>query len=306
MPVDFRYEKAGYVALNVTDLDRTTEFATASFGLSPAGEGPDGERFFRCGPQHHDVVLYQNDEPGFVRQAWEMESAEDVQKAHHHFERLGLNPVWLSKGESEVLGLDINPAFRVREPVNGICYEYYSDILNYSSPLTVQLTEFECFLHSGINVPDVKATTEFAVENMGFIVSDYLGDYLGTLVRAYPIPHHHTFAFLPTKNSQPGFNHLAFKVKSMEDIGRYYHRVVRNGDKVAFGIGRHPTSGSAHTYVFDPDGMSWEYSHGMEQFPEQDYRRARYMSTAPEDFDLWGAVPVPGFGTFGNVVTGDS
>lgn len=305
MPVDFRYARAGYVALNVTDLDRTTKFLTETFGLSPAGEGVDGERFFRCGPQHHDVVLYQHTEPGFVRHAWEMESELDVQSAYSHFEQLGLAPKWLSKEEAQVLGLDINPVFRVREPTNGICYEFYSDMLNYSTPLSVRLADFECFLHTGINVPNVRAATEFAVENMGYVVSDYLGDYLGTLVRAYPIPHHHTFAFLPTKKGQPGLNHVAFKVGEVDDIGRYYHRAINNGNKIAFGIGRHPTSTSVHTYVFDPDGMSWEYSQGMEQFPEKDYRRARYMSPAPDDFDLWGAIPNPEFGTFGNVVTED-
>jgi 2,3-dihydroxy-p-cumate/2,3-dihydroxybenzoate 3,4-dioxygenase len=303
MPADFRYAKSGYAALNVTDLDRHTEFLTKIYGLSPAGEGPNGERFFRCGPQHHDVVLYQNAEPGFVRHGWQMETDDDVQKAYRHFEQLGLKPTWLPKEESEVLGLSINPAFRVREPTVGICYEYYSMMWTYSSPLSVQLTDFETYLHVGINVPDVRATTEYAVDNMGFIVSDYLGDYVGTLLRTFPIPHHHTFAFLPSRTGKAGFNHIAFKVGSLQDIGKYYNRVMNNDQKIAFGIGRHPTSGSEHLYIFDPDGMSWEYSHGMEQFPEVNPRRARFMSTNAEDYDLWGAIPNPGFGTFGNIVT---
>lgn len=305
MSVDFRYAKAGYVAVNVTDLERTSEFLTNIYGLSPAGERPNGERFFRCGPQHHDVVLYQNREPGFVRHAWEMESEDDVQKAYRHFEKLGLKPRWLSKEERQALGLDINPVFRMHEPTAGIGYEFYSDIMKYSAPLSVNLTEFECFLHTGINVPDVKAATRFAVENMGYVVSDYLGDYVGTLVRAYPIPHHHTFGFLPSQNGKAGLNHVAFKVKTIDDIGRYYNRAVNRGEKIGLGIGRHPTSGSYHAYVFDPDGMSWEYSQGMEQFPEQNYRRARYMSPAPQDFDLWGAMPNPGFGQSGNIVTAE-
>ncbi len=303
MTVDFRYGKPGYTVLNVTDLDRTSEFLTNIFWISPAGEGPGGERFFRSGPQHHDVVLHQNDQPGFVRHAWEMESEEDVQKACRHYESIGLKPKWLSKEESQVLGLGLNPVFRVREPTAGICFEYYSDMLKISSPLPIRGTEFEGFLHSAVNVPDVKASTEFAVENMGFVVSDILGDYIGTLVRAYPIPHHHTFAFLPTFGGPPGFNHVAWKVKTIDDIGRFYNRAKNSGITVGFGIGRHPTSGSVHTYIHDPDGMSWEYSQGMEQFPEQNYRRARYMSPAPEDYDLWGARPHEAFGKSGNIVT---
>ena len=43
----------------------------------------------------------------------------------------------------------------------------------------------------------------------------------------------------------------------------------------------------------------------MEQFPEVGAREARLMSAAPEDYDLWGAVPKPGFGGSGVVVTHD-
>ena len=69
MPVPFRYRKLGYVALNVTDIARTTEFATRTFVLENSGTGPSGEQFLSCGPEHHDVVLYQSKEPGFVRGA---------------------------------------------------------------------------------------------------------------------------------------------------------------------------------------------------------------------------------------------
>ncbi len=42
MPVNFRYRKIGYVALNVTDVARTTEFATTTFVLENTGTGSVG------------------------------------------------------------------------------------------------------------------------------------------------------------------------------------------------------------------------------------------------------------------------
>ena len=89
MPVPFRYRKLGYVALNVTDIARTTEFATRTFVLENTGTGPSGEQFLSCGPEHHDLVLYQNKEPGFVRGAWELESPEDVERAYAHYDSEG-------------------------------------------------------------------------------------------------------------------------------------------------------------------------------------------------------------------------
>jgi 2,3-dihydroxy-p-cumate/2,3-dihydroxybenzoate 3,4-dioxygenase len=60
---------------------------------------------------------------------------------------------------------------------------------------------------------------------------------------------------------------------------------------IQFGIGRHPTSGSIHLYIYDPDYFVWEYTLGMEQFPETGAREPRRMSAAPGNYDLWGAVP---------------
>ena len=57
MPVNFRYRKIGYVALNVTDVARTTEFATRTYVLENTGVGPLGEQFLSCGQEHHDVVI---------------------------------------------------------------------------------------------------------------------------------------------------------------------------------------------------------------------------------------------------------
>src|SRR5215831_21049670 len=101
MSVNFRYRKLGYVALNVTDVARTMEFATKTFVLESTGVGPAGEQFLSCGPEHHDMVLYQAREPGLVRGAWELENPEDVERAFQHYEGLGLKPVRLRSEEKD-------------------------------------------------------------------------------------------------------------------------------------------------------------------------------------------------------------
>jgi 2,3-dihydroxy-p-cumate/2,3-dihydroxybenzoate 3,4-dioxygenase len=286
MPVPFRYRKLGYVALNVTDIARTTEFATRTFVLENSGTGPSGEQFLSCGPEHHDVVLYQSKEPGFVRGAWELESPEDVERAYAHYEGLGLKPAWLSQEEKDILALGGWPVFRARV-----------------RPATV--TNFRHIGHFGVNVPNVREATEYAIANMGAKASDIVGNYLGTLLRMFPIPNHHSFAYLPARDGKKQLNHIAFMVESIDDIGKLFNRIEAHDVKRAWGIGRHPTSLSIFLYIFDPDSMVWEYTLGMEQFPEVGAREPRFMSAAPEDYDLWGAVPKPGFGGSGNVVTNE-
>jgi 2,3-dihydroxy-p-cumate/2,3-dihydroxybenzoate 3,4-dioxygenase len=305
MTACFRHRKLGYVALNVTDVERTTAFATRTIGLEDNGKGPAGERFLSCSREHHDVVLYHSKEPGFVRAAWEMETPDDVERAFAHFTSLGLKVKPLAQQQKDILGLGVWPAFRLREPTTGICFEYYTRMLVRSRARPAQITNFRMLGHFGINVPNVREATEYAVANLGIAVSDVLGDYVGTLLRAWPNPNHHSLAYLPAKGGRKQLNHIAFMVDSIDDIGKLFNRIEAHGEKRAFGIGRHPTSGSIHLYVFDPDMLVWEYTLGMEQFPEMGAREPRYMSPAPEDYDLWGAVPKPGFGGSGTVVVDD-
>jgi 2,3-dihydroxy-p-cumate/2,3-dihydroxybenzoate 3,4-dioxygenase len=305
LAANYRHKGIGYVALNVTDVERTMEFATTTFALDPAGSGPSGERFLRANREHHSVVLYPAKEPAFVRLGLELESEDDVGRAFSHMQALGLKPKPLAKEERDVLGLNLSAAFRVREPMNSLCFEYYSSMLTVSRPRINTATKFIKLAHVGINTPKVKESTSYLVDNLGFIVSDVLGDWMGMLGRPFPVADHHGFGYLPSRTGKPGFNHLAFSVESIDDIGKFFNRVDGSSVPRAFGMGRHPTSSGVHLYVNDPDGMLWEYTLGMEQFPETGARPARFMSVAPEDYDLWGAKPKPSFAGAGGVIAHD-
>ncbi len=286
--VDFRYRKFGYVALNVSDLGRSTAFATEVFGLDAAGDSPAGDRFFRASPSHHDLLMRQGD-PAFVRSGWELENDEDLDKAFAHHTRLGLKPDWLPAEESLALGIE--RAFRVHEPVHGTCMEYYARMAYISTPLKNPLTSFYGQTHFGLMVPEPKRLTEYFVENLGFLTSDFVENWFAALLRAFPNPNHHSFAPVKSMTGDVRFHHIAFMVNSIDDIGKLFNRLKRYNVKIQFGIGRHPTSGSIHLYIYGPDYFVWEYTLGMEQFPETGARQARRMSSKPEDFDLWGAMP---------------
>jgi 2,3-dihydroxy-p-cumate/2,3-dihydroxybenzoate 3,4-dioxygenase len=295
----FRHRRFGYVVLDVTDIDKSTQFATEVFGLDPAGEGSGGQRFFRCSPKHHDIVLRPAKQAAFVRASLELETEKDVDQAHAHFARLGWSPRWIEARETSELGLE--RALRVRDPVNRVEWEYYSKISYTSAPLKNRMTDFQGGLHFGLLVPDCKSTVDMMCKDMGFAVSDYLEGWPIALLRAQPNPNHHSFAPVRHPAGKLGFHHVAFIVNTIDDIGRLFNRVKRLGVKVQFGMGRHPTSGSIHLYIYDPDNMVWEYTLGMEQFPELNPREPRRMSASPDNFDLWQAVPE--MDTFMNPVT---
>jgi 2,3-dihydroxy-p-cumate/2,3-dihydroxybenzoate 3,4-dioxygenase len=78
-------------------------------------------------------------------------------------------------------------------------------------------------------------------------------------------------------------------VSEIDDIGRALARLRKAGVPIVFGPGRHPASGSVFLYWLDPDGMTVEYSFGMEEFPELDARAPRQFPRSPDSLDSWGS-----------------
>ena len=105
MPQDFRYRRLGYVALNVSDVERSGDFYRDFVGLTPAGQALNGEHLFRCSERHHDVVLHQSDAVGLRRVGWEMESAKDVASIRTHLQSLDIEPHPVAAAECDALGI---------------------------------------------------------------------------------------------------------------------------------------------------------------------------------------------------------
>jgi len=303
MSFPFRYKKIGYVALNVTDIARSHDFVTNIYGLDEAGVGAQGERYYRTGGDHHSVILHPGKTAGFKRAGWQLDGAIEVEKAFEHFSRLDWKPVWVGEEERVPLGLAQSKVFRVREPFTGCLFEYYDRIEQTITPFSNRLAKIERLGHIGISVPDVLGGAAHFEQNLGFVVSDYVGKY-AALMRVNGSPLHHSMglAFAPQKH----FQHINCMVKDIDDIGRAIWRLKKHDVKVVFGPGRHPTSDSIFIYFHDPDGLTWEYSFGMELFPPDNVgaRPARIMSTAPNDIDVWGAGMEPDFGKYGEIEGG--
>ncbi len=292
MVAPFRYRRLGYVAINVTDVARTGDFLADVMGLDRAGTSEAGEAFFRCSSSHHDVMLCQAAAPGLERVGWQLEDEQNLDDAFEHFGRIGLKPSMVGKNETDRTGL--GRAFRLREPTTGAEFEYFAKIRQTIKPFQKRLADIQRLGHVVLSTPNLKESVEFVTREMNFRVSDFVGEAV-TLMRCWPNRFHHSFALGQSRNGQPGHHHVNFMVTSVDDVGRLFWRAQKSNTKIVFGPGRHPPSDSVCLYVLDPDKLMWEYSYGMEEFPEVGAREPRLMSTQPEDMDFWGAIPQPEF-----------
>ncbi len=293
---DFRYRRLGYVALNVSDVERSGNFYRDFVGLAPAGEALNGECLFRCSERHHDVVLHQSDAVGLRRVGWEMESANDVAKVRRHLQSLDIEAHPVAAAECDALG--ISDAFRITEPNTGATFEYFHSLRKAASEFVPSVAKIARLGHMVLFAKDHKVTEKFFLEQLNFRASDRIEGTV-TFMRCFPNPLHHSFGLGNAGENR--LNHVNFMVTDMDDIGRAMYRMKKAQVPIVFGPGRHPPSESVFLYFLDPDGLTLEYSFGMEEFPEVNPRQPRLLPPGLKSIDFWGAVPEPGFASKGAI-----
>jgi 2,3-dihydroxy-p-cumate/2,3-dihydroxybenzoate 3,4-dioxygenase len=83
-------------------------------------------------------------------------------------------------------------------------------------------------------------------------------------------------------------HHVNFMLKGAGELSAAADRFKKNGVPIMCGPGLHPPSGSAFLYFLDPDGLTLEYSHGMERFEEIAPRAPRVLPPVSESLDVLG------------------
>jgi 2,3-dihydroxy-p-cumate/2,3-dihydroxybenzoate 3,4-dioxygenase len=167
-----------------------------------------------------------------------------------------------------------------------------------NKPFEATHTKIQRLGHVVFSTPRSKETTAFFRDVLNFRVSDSIGENL-TFMRPFPSPFHHGIGI--ARGTRPLFHHLNFMVTEIDDIGRALNRLKRGSVQIVYGPGRHPPSGSIFLYFLDPDGITLEYSFGMEEFRETDARGPRFLMPAPESVDTWGSARDPRFATVGEM-----
>jgi 2,3-dihydroxy-p-cumate/2,3-dihydroxybenzoate 3,4-dioxygenase len=281
-----RYRDLAYVALNVSDLEKSAWFYEEMVGMTPNGKTAD-MAFFRCSDRHHDILLIESATPGLKRIGWRMETPDDCLFAKEHFRKIGLDPQDVGREAASQLGISAD-AFRIRQPHTGAVMEFFSSMDAADKAFEPSVAKIERLGHVVVGVADLPAVERFCIDEMNFRVSDRVGDAI-TFFRCFPNVLHHSYAL--SKSDANALHHINFMVTEVDDIGKANNRFKRNKVPVTFGPGRHPTSDSMFFYFADPDGHWLEYSFGMEEIHEHDARDARLFPLAVDSIDTWGGRP---------------
>jgi catechol 2,3-dioxygenase-like lactoylglutathione lyase family enzyme len=139
--------------------------------------------------------------------------------------------------------------------------------------------------HVVLNSPNRKEVEAFYAENLGFKLSDWI-PFMG-FYRCNA--NHHSLAIADGEVAT--LNHVAFEVRSIDDMMRGSGRVMKDGRaRIMMGPGRHSAGDNTFYYFFDPQGNVSEYTAEVEQIIDEDKWTPREHPMA----DMWGTAQMPG------------
>jgi 2,3-dihydroxy-p-cumate/2,3-dihydroxybenzoate 3,4-dioxygenase len=291
-----RYSRLGYAVLQVTNLPGSVHFYSSLVGLTLA-RSDRRSAWLRCSDKPYDLILERGGVAGIRRVGFELGGVDDLKVAFAHISAQGLNPVW--SGGDVLRGQQAVNGFRFNNPDSGLELDFYIPRQPAGEAFNPTVAKIARLGHVVFNVRNYAAAHRFWVEQLGFAISDHVPGKIAFL-RCYPNPLHHTLALLTAPDE--GLNHVNFMVSDIDDIGMAMNRMKRAGVPIVFGPGRHLPSGSIFLYFLDPDGMTAEYSFGMEEIPAASARAPRELEPKPEVLDTWGSIADPRFGKTGAIV----
>lgn len=236
------------VELELPDVAKAAEFLAGVWGLIPAGAS-GGTQFFRgTGDHSHILSITQAPAPAVAAVTF---SGPEVPK------------------DFEVRGPE-NQTYRFVQEKNRV-----EPIKDRDKP--IQLT------HVVLNSAEQDASERFAVEKLGFKVSDRTAHM--RFVRCNR--KHHCIAY--AKAASPSLNHIAFEMQDMDAVMRGITRMKEAGYESVWGPGRHGPGNNVFGYFIAPWGGVIEYTAEISEVGD-DYRVG-----SPDDWkwppgrmDHWG------------------
>ena len=273
--------RLSHVGLRARDLDKQAEFYTDRWGLDAIDEHGQDVFLRADGPEHHVLTLHADDAPGLDHFAFEVNSADDIDRAADIVSSLGLEVVTPPTQDFEP---GVARAIRFKDP-EGNVVELVWGIDQVRDAYGTRDVKPRAINHVVLFTTHRPSMEQFYGDTLGFKLSDTMADYM-TFWRCNA--NHHSLAFAtPRDANQHGLNHAAFEVQDWTELMRAVFYMGERGVKRMWGPGRHLVGNNLFSYYFDPEGNVVEYTTEVEQITTDDY----VPRVRPRIPDLWGSLP---------------
>ena len=287
----------GYLGFNVSNIDEWVHFATEGVLGMEALPGPSGDTtYLRMDEYHHRLVLHSGGEDDVAFIGWEVSTPQELEEMRQRLHQAGVETIDATR--EELADRKVVSMFKFRD-LNDLPVEiFHGPLVLWEQPFKPSRniggfkTGGQGLGHCVYPVKDLKTTTDFYANVMGFKLTDYIdleSSYpgMGTMVFFHCNPRHHSIAFAEFKFPKK-IQHFMVEVNSMDDVGRTYELCQENGVEFFMSLGRHTNDHMFSFYMKSPSGFAIEYGWGGRTVDDSTWVVQQHVAPA-----TWGHKMVP-------------
>lgn len=268
-----------YVRSGTADATEAVRFATEVVGMQYMG-AEDGVHYLRADKRHHCLAFVEG-RSGVISSAFSVADEAALRRAE---KELAFAGVEVRRGTTEEARSRRVGAFITFSDPWGNRFDLVRDQVMDARPIAYSrpagIMEFG---HMCVDAPDVSEAYEWWSKHFNVRITDWIGAG-AALTRIDEV--HHKFAIF--RGDQPGLCHMNFQVESIDDVMRSWHFLEREGVEIEFGPGKHPTSTAVFIYFKGPEGLTYEYSFGVQLIDDATWLPRYFDPTIVESLDMWG------------------
>ncbi|MEX0405033.1 VOC family protein [Aquibium sp. LZ166] len=245
----------GYVALGVSDFERTRDYYVDTFGTTEVDREKDGTVYLSVGYHHHDMVLRPADGKSLLHLGYQLSPGTGLDDFARDVEAFGLKTQKKTDSQPGIAEL-----VEVEGPAGNV-FQFY-EAMEAPAPGFKTGTVAPLGLgHVAVISPEAHKLIAFYRDFLGFWETDWIGDLANFLTCSHE---HHVVNIVNAPISK--VHHIAFQLQDNSHQFRAADRLIAGGVPTKWGPSRHTAGHNVAAYHYDPDKTLIELYTDMDVF----------------------------------------
>jgi len=267
-----KIDALAYVVAQSTDVSKWKHFGEEVLGVATS-EAPEGGLYLKLDERKYRIAIVKGAEDRYLASGWEVANETAFDAVAAALKKAG---VATTKGSDALRKARcVQDLLSFTDPsgnLHEVSWGFTTDFARFVSPIGVEgfLTGEHGVGHTVLPAVEFDATWKLFHEVLGFNLSDifrhkFTPDPNEPVKRIYfthcANPRHHSLALLEMAMPS-GCVHIMIEVPSMDEVGRAYDRMQKQGVKLMATLGRHVNDRMTSFYMNTPSNFALEYGYG--------------------------------------------